>query len=306
MERGGKKVSGRSAVLEMKVASIQLPRPEGTRGLDLGIKGRGGVGANAGAKRAMGTHEVDADGGDVALGVGIVGETEEKARFADAGVTDQLRRRGVEGGNFGETLSFDEGRISAQIWAERGGRSGIPWGRIDVVSSFHDGSDSGAHQELEEVVTAVHAGKGGERGTSASRNLPGGRDVGGTEEERVDGEPRARRTVVATRPGGGRGHEGDVALTTRGSSCLNAACAQPRMAVGREWTVSLNWCCEADKMQPTKKGIFSTSQTLRDSNTPHRTHSSSTHSKSPSFGMKSGAGSTVLAGRFHSHHLQNT
>ena len=226
----------------------------GHRGLDLGIKGRGGVGANAGAKRAMGTHEVDADGGDVALGVGIVGETEEKARFADAGVTDQLRRRGVEGGNFGETLSFDEGRISAQIWAERGGRSGIPWGRIDVVSSFHDGSDSGAHQELEEVVTAVHAGKGGERGTSASRNLPGGRDVGGTEEERVDGEPRARRTVVATRPGGGRGHEGDVALTTRGSSCLNAACAQPRMAVGREGT--LNWCCEADKMQPTKKGIY--------------------------------------------------
>jgi hypothetical protein len=133
------------------------------------------------------------------------------------------------GGNFGETLSFDEGRISAQIWAERGGRSGIPWGRIDVVSSFHDGSDLGAHQELEEVVTAVHAGKGGERGTSASRNLPGGRDVGGTEEERVDGEPRARRTVVATRPGGGRGHEGDVALTTRGSSCLNATCAQPRM-----------------------------------------------------------------------------
>ena len=215
----------------MNVASIQLPRPEGTRGLDLGIKGRGGVGANAGAKRAMGTHEVDADGGDVALGVGIVGETEEKARFADAGVTDQLRRRGVEGGNFGETLTFDEGRISAQIWAERGGRSGIPWGRIDVVSSFHDGSDSGAHQELEEVVTAVHAGKGGERGTSASRNLPGGRDVGGTEEERVDGEPRARRTVVAPRPGGGRGHEGDVALTTRGSSCLNAACAQPRMAM---------------------------------------------------------------------------
>ena len=228
---GGKKVSGRSAVRELNVASIQLPRPEGTRGVDLGIKGRGGVGANAGAKRAMGTHEVDADGGDVALGVGIVGETEEKARFADAGVTDQLRRRGVEGGNFGETLSFDEGRISAQIWAERGGRSGIPWGRIDVVSSFHDGSDSGAHQELEEVVTAVHAGKGGERGTSASRNLPGGRDVGGTEEERVDGEPRARRTVVATRPGGGRGHEGDVALTTRGSSCLNATCAQPRMAV---------------------------------------------------------------------------
>ena len=251
---GGKKVSGRSAVHEMNVASIQLPRPEGTRGLDLGIKGRGGVGANAAAKRAMGTHEVDADGGDVALGVGIVGETEEKARFADAGVTDQLRRRGVEGGNFGETLSFDEGRISAQIWAERGGRSGIPWGRIDVVSSFHDGSDSGAHQELEEVVTAVHAGKGGERGTSASRNLPGGRDVGGTEEERVDGEPRARRTVVATRPGGGRGHEGDVALTTRGSSCLNAACAQPRMAV-RERTVPIG-AAKRTKCNRPKKEFF--------------------------------------------------
>ena len=255
MERGVKKVSGRSAAREMNVASIQLPRPEGTRGLDLGIKGRGGVGANAGEKRAMSTHEVDADGGDVALGVGIVGETEEKARFADAGVTDQLRRRGVEGGNFGETLSFDEGRISAQIWAERGGRSGIPWGRTDVVSSFHDGSDSGAHQELEEVVTAVHAGKGGERGTSASRNLPGGRDVGGTEEERVDGEPRARRTVVATRPGGGRGHEGDVALTTRGSSCLNAACAQPRMAV-RERTVPIG-AAKRTKCNRPKKEFFS-------------------------------------------------
>ena len=255
MERGVKKVSGRSAAREMNVASIQPPRPEGTRGLDLGIKGRGGVGANAGAKRAMSTHEVDADGGDVALGVGIVGETEEKARFADAGVTDQLRRRGVEGGNFGETLSFDEGRISAQIWAERGGRSGIPWGRTDVVSSFHDGSDSGAHQELEEVVTAVHAGKGGERGTSASRNLPGGRDVGGTEEERVDGEPRARRTVVATRPGGGRGHEGDVALTTRGSSCLNAACAQPRMAV-RERTVPIG-AAKRTKCNRPKKEFFS-------------------------------------------------
>jgi hypothetical protein len=253
---GVKKVSGRSAVREMNVASIQLPRPEGTRGLDLGIKGRGGVGANAGAKRAMGTHEVDADGGDVALGVGIVGETEEKARFADAGVTDQLRRRGVEGGNFGETLSFDEGRISAQIWAERGARSGIPWGRIDVVSSFHDGSDSGAHQELEEVVTAVHAGKGGERGTSASRNLPGGRDVGGTEEERVDGEPRARRTVVATRPGGGRGHEGDVALTTRGSSCLNAACAQPRMAVGCPNGLSIG-AAKRTKCNRPKKEFFS-------------------------------------------------
>ena len=161
----------------------------------------------------------------------------------------------VEGGNFGETLSFDEGRISAQIWAERGGRSGIPWGRIDVVSSFHDGSDSGAHQELEEVVTAVHAGKGGERGTSASRNLPGGRDVGGTEEERVDGEPRARRTVVATRPGGGRGHEGDVALTTRGSSCLNAACAQPRMAV-RERTVPIG-AAKRTKCNRPKKEFFS-------------------------------------------------
>tara|TARA_B100000767_G_scaffold57039_1_gene52761 strand:+ start:123 stop:626 length:504 start_codon:yes stop_codon:yes gene_type:complete len=152
----------------------------------------------------MGTHEVDADGGDVALGVGIVGETEEKARFADAGVTDQLRRRGVEGGNFGETLSFDEGRISAQIWAERGGRSGIPWGRIDVVSSFHDGSDSGAHQELEEVVTAVHAGKGGERGTSASRNLPGGVTLAGPRRsgstgsrERAGRWSRRARAVVA-------------------------------------------------------------------------------------------------------------
>ena len=119
MERGGKKVSGRSAAREMNVASIQLPRPEGTRGLDLGIKGRGGVGANAGAKRAMGTHEVDADGGDVALGVGIVGETEEKARFADAGVTDQLRRRGVEVQKLCVVVIVGRDRGVAHRWREQ-------------------------------------------------------------------------------------------------------------------------------------------------------------------------------------------
>ena len=33
--------------------------------------------------------EIDADGGNVALGVVVVGETEQEARLADAGVSDQ-------------------------------------------------------------------------------------------------------------------------------------------------------------------------------------------------------------------------
>lgn len=102
---------------------IRLFRGRGHPRLDLGIIERGGSRRNARANREVGTHEVDADGGDVALGVCIVGETEQKARFADAGVTDQLRRdAGWRGEYFGET--FDEGGISAEIWAGRRGHRG--------------------------------------------------------------------------------------------------------------------------------------------------------------------------------------
>ena len=36
-----------------------------------------------------GTYEVDADGGDIGLGVGIVGESQEEARLSDTGITDE-------------------------------------------------------------------------------------------------------------------------------------------------------------------------------------------------------------------------
>lgn len=35
------------------------------------------------------TYEVDADGGDVGLCVGVVGEPQQQARLADTGVTDE-------------------------------------------------------------------------------------------------------------------------------------------------------------------------------------------------------------------------
>jgi hypothetical protein len=38
-----------------------------------------------------GTYEVDADGGDVALCVGVVRKTQEQARLADAGIADQQK-----------------------------------------------------------------------------------------------------------------------------------------------------------------------------------------------------------------------
>lgn len=36
-----------------------------------------------------GTYEVHTDGGDVGLGVGVVGETKEQAGLSDTGVTDE-------------------------------------------------------------------------------------------------------------------------------------------------------------------------------------------------------------------------
>ena len=41
------------------------------------------------AQAGYGTYEVDTDGGDIGLGVGIVGETKEQARLSDTGVTDE-------------------------------------------------------------------------------------------------------------------------------------------------------------------------------------------------------------------------
>jgi hypothetical protein len=35
------------------------------------------------------TYEVDSDGGDVGLGIGVVGESQEQARLSNTGVTDE-------------------------------------------------------------------------------------------------------------------------------------------------------------------------------------------------------------------------
>lgn len=47
-----------------------------------------------------GTHEVDTDGGDVALSVGIIGKPEQQARLANTGISDeeQLEKVVVSGG----------------------------------------------------------------------------------------------------------------------------------------------------------------------------------------------------------------
>ena len=37
----------------------------------------------------MGTHEVDADGGDVALRVGVISEAQQEAGLADARIADE-------------------------------------------------------------------------------------------------------------------------------------------------------------------------------------------------------------------------
>jgi hypothetical protein len=36
-----------------------------------------------------GTYEVDADGGDVGLGIGVVGKSQKEARLSDTGITDE-------------------------------------------------------------------------------------------------------------------------------------------------------------------------------------------------------------------------
>lgn len=40
-------------------------------------------------KQLLGTYEVDADGGDVGLSIGVVGESQKEARLSDTGVTDE-------------------------------------------------------------------------------------------------------------------------------------------------------------------------------------------------------------------------
>jgi hypothetical protein len=35
------------------------------------------------------TYEVDADGGDVGLGVGVIGKPQQQTRLSDTGVTDE-------------------------------------------------------------------------------------------------------------------------------------------------------------------------------------------------------------------------
>lgn len=41
------------------------------------------------ARKGVSTYEVNADGRDVALSVGVVGESEQQTRLSDTGVTDQ-------------------------------------------------------------------------------------------------------------------------------------------------------------------------------------------------------------------------
>ena len=42
-------------------------------------------------KRGTQTYEIDSDGGDVGLGVGIIGETQQQARLSNTGVTDKQK-----------------------------------------------------------------------------------------------------------------------------------------------------------------------------------------------------------------------
>ena len=92
------------------------------------------------ANREVGTHEVDADGGDVALGVCIVGETEQKARLSTPESPISCdETRGWRGEYFGET--FDEGGICRGLGGATG-PSGHAGRRIDVYSSFDGESDT--------------------------------------------------------------------------------------------------------------------------------------------------------------------
>ena len=89
--------------------------------------------------------EVDADGRNVALGVGVIGETEQEARFADAGISDDddferrpLRRQllgdvdvgGVCVGHLGrlQQLRQDDPRLGLS-------RGSSQKGRFEIITS---------------------------------------------------------------------------------------------------------------------------------------------------------------------------
>lgn len=60
------------------------------------------------------THEVDTDGGDVALGVGVIGEPEQQARLANTGVSDEEQLKEVVVSEGGARLAWPAG---AAAWA---------------------------------------------------------------------------------------------------------------------------------------------------------------------------------------------
>jgi hypothetical protein len=56
----------------------------------------------AGACKQDSTYEVDADRGDVGLGVGVIGKSQEQARLSDARVSDKEEFEEVVVSNAGQ------------------------------------------------------------------------------------------------------------------------------------------------------------------------------------------------------------
>lgn len=192
-----------------------------------------------------------------------------------------------------------------------------------MYSSFDGELDSGAHQELEEVVTAGRQGEEGSAGRQRREICQGGQRLRVT---LGDGKEPGRRGA-ASAPNGRRERALADVAGTKGTwhSLFGVHLAWALRGRNLEWEGTGHHYRFRPRSRSHKtaskcnRPIFSGSHQLyqrppaqsvrvsrRPSKRPQNAHSSSTSTKSASSGTKSGAASTVLAGFFHSHHLQNT
>jgi hypothetical protein len=66
------------------------------------------------------THEIDTDGRDVGLGIGVIGESQEKTRLSNTGVSDEEELEEIVVSSWCQIQKLSRSRISTA--AEKGNR----------------------------------------------------------------------------------------------------------------------------------------------------------------------------------------
>jgi hypothetical protein len=151
--------SGRAYDLQLHRLAVELDGPDFLRALVSG--------GPTGLSFVRATYEVDADGRDVGLCVGVVGETQQQARLADTGVSDEQQLEEVvvsgiivsaAGAGAGAAAGGGGAAGCRRYRGKVGGRR--PWKRARVSAANKAGSAAGLRgQELGGgILLGIHRG----------------------------------------------------------------------------------------------------------------------------------------------------